>query len=70
MIQRNFGFQNMIPGLGGDLMTKGNEQESMARLKKLMTVMDSMQDQGMRQYAGSRYETFYMKVRSFGPLVL
>ena len=36
----------MIPGLGGDLMTKGNEQESMARLKRLMTVMDSMNDQG------------------------
>ena len=27
-------------------MTKGNEQESMARLKKLMTIMDSMNDQG------------------------
>ena len=37
----------MIPGLGGDLMTKGNEQESMARLKRLMTVMDSMSDQGL-----------------------
>ena len=40
-------FQNMIPGLGGDLMTKGNKQESMARLKRLMTVMDSMNDQGL-----------------------
>jgi len=28
-------------------MSKGNEQESMARLKKLMTIMDSMNDQGM-----------------------
>lgn len=27
-------------------MSKGNEQESMARLKKLMTIMDSMNDQG------------------------
>lgn len=27
-------------------MSKGNEQESMARLKKLMTVMDSMNDHG------------------------
>jgi len=36
----------MIPGLGGDFMTKGSEQESMARLKKLMTIMDSMNDQG------------------------
>ena len=37
----------MIPGLGGDFMTKGSEQESMARLKKLMTIMDSMNDQGL-----------------------
>ena len=36
----------MIPGLGSDFMTKGNEQESMARLKKLMTIMDSMNDAG------------------------
>jgi len=39
----------MIPGLGGDFMTKGSEQESMARLKKLMTIMDSMSDQGMEK---------------------
>ena len=38
--------QSMIPGLGSDFMTKGSEQESMARLKKLMTIMDSMNDQG------------------------
>ena len=38
--------QSMIPGLGSDFMTKGNEQESMSRLKKLMTIMDSMNDQG------------------------
>ena len=38
--------QGMIPGLGSDFMTKGNEQESMARLKRLMTIMDSMNDQG------------------------
>ena len=37
----------MIPGFGSDFMTKGNEQESMARLKKLMTIMDSMNDQGI-----------------------
>ncbi|PIO33614.1 hypothetical protein AB205_0198170 [Aquarana catesbeiana] len=36
----------MIPGFGQDFMSKGNEQESMARLKKLMTIMDSMNDQG------------------------
>lgn len=37
---------SMIPGLGSDFMTKGSEQESMARLKKLMTIMDSMNDSG------------------------
>lgn len=49
----------MIPGFGTDFMSKGNEQESMARLKKLMTIMDSMNDQGKRasdltegQYSG------------------
>ncbi|KAJ4918444.1 hypothetical protein JOQ06_000754 [Pogonophryne albipinna] len=36
----------MIPGFGTDFMSKGNEQESMSRLKKLMTIMDSMNDQG------------------------
>uniref|UniRef100_A0A914VXH0 Signal recognition particle 54 kDa protein n=1 Tax=Plectus sambesii TaxID=2011161 RepID=A0A914VXH0_9BILA len=35
---------SMIPGFGPDFMTKGNEQESVSRLKKLMTIMDSMCD--------------------------
>ncbi len=35
-----------MPGFGPDFMTKGNERESMARLKKLMTIMDSMNDDG------------------------
>lgn len=39
----------MIPGFGTDFMSKGNEQESMARLKKLMTIMDSMNDQGNKK---------------------
>ncbi|KAF7267208.1 signal recognition particle 54k [Rhynchophorus ferrugineus] len=34
----------MIPGFSQDFMSKGSEQESMARLKKLMTIMDSMND--------------------------
>lgn len=34
----------MIPGFSQDFLTKGSEQESMARLKKLMTIMDSMND--------------------------
>ena len=36
----------MIPGFSCDFLSKGNEQESMARLKKLMTIMDSMNDEG------------------------
>ncbi|CAJ0572095.1 unnamed protein product, partial [Mesorhabditis spiculigera] len=35
---------SMIPGFGPDFMTKGNEQESSRRLKRLMTIMDSMSD--------------------------
>lgn len=42
-----FLWQGMIPGFSSDFMTKGSEQESMARLKKLMTIMDSMNDQGL-----------------------
>lgn len=34
----------MIPGFSQDFMSKGSEQESMARLKRLMTIMDSMND--------------------------
>jgi len=34
----------MIPGFSQDFMTKGSEQESMARLKRLMTIMDSMNE--------------------------
>lgn len=36
----------MIPGFSQDFMSKGSEQESMARLKRLMTIMDSMNDGG------------------------
>uniref|UniRef100_A0A0K0DE88 Signal recognition particle subunit SRP54 n=1 Tax=Angiostrongylus cantonensis TaxID=6313 RepID=A0A0K0DE88_ANGCA len=35
---------SMIPGFGPEFMTKGNEKESVGRLKKLMTIMDSMSD--------------------------
>ena len=30
----------MIPGFGQDFLSKGSEQESMARMKMLMTIMD------------------------------
>uniref|UniRef100_A0A671N3K3 Signal recognition particle 54 kDa protein n=1 Tax=Sinocyclocheilus anshuiensis TaxID=1608454 RepID=A0A671N3K3_9TELE len=44
----------MIPGFGTDFMSKGNEQESMARLKKLMTIMDSMNDQELDNKDGAK----------------
>lgn len=42
----------MIPGFGPDFMSKGNEQESQSRLKKLMTIMDSMSDAGNYHQVG------------------
>lgn len=44
----------MIPGFSSDFMTKGNEQESMGRLKKLMTIMDSMNDQELDHREGAK----------------
>lgn len=44
----------MIPGFSSDFMTKGNEQESMARLKKLMTMMDSMNDEELDSREGAK----------------
>lgn len=35
-------------------MTKGNEQESMARLKRLMTMMDSMTDEELDDREGAK----------------
>lgn len=45
---------NMIPGFSSDFLTKGGEQESMARLKKLMTIMDSMSDEELDSLDGER----------------
>nr|CAG4648575.1 EOG090X03VW [Polyphemus pediculus] len=44
----------MIPGFGPDFMTKGGEQESMARLKRLMTIMDSMNDGELDNQDGAK----------------
>merc|ERR1719264_1974340 len=44
----------MIPGFSQDFMTKGCEQESQAKLKKLMTIMDSMNDQELDDADGSK----------------
>ncbi|KAJ8919742.1 hypothetical protein NQ315_006271 [Exocentrus adspersus] len=47
----------MIPGFSQDLMSKGSEQESMARLKRLMTVMDSMNDGELDNRDGAKLFT-------------
>ncbi|GFS91351.1 signal recognition particle 54 kDa protein [Nephila pilipes] len=44
----------MIPGFSSDFMSKGNEQESMSRLKKLMTIMDSMNDRELDHREGAK----------------
>ena len=36
----------MIPGFNEQLMPKGMEKESQARIKRFMTMMDSMTDEG------------------------
>lgn len=36
----------MIPGFSQELMPKGREKESQAKIKKFMTMMDSMTDEG------------------------
>ncbi|CAK9807359.1 Signal recognition particle 54 kDa protein [Anthophora retusa] len=44
----------MIPGFSQDFMSKGTEQESMARLKRLMTIMDSMNDAELDNRDGAK----------------
>ncbi|XP_077995815.1 signal recognition particle subunit SRP54-like [Glandiceps talaboti] len=48
---------SLIPGFGSDFLSKGNEQESMARLKRLMTMMDSMNDEELDSKEGSKLFT-------------
>jgi len=47
----------MIPGISQELMSKGGEQESTARLKKLMTIMDSMNDGELDYQDGAKLFT-------------
>ncbi|KAJ8966565.1 hypothetical protein NQ314_003460 [Rhamnusium bicolor] len=47
----------MIPGFSQDFMSKGSEQESMARLKRLMTIMDSMNDGELDNRDGAKLFT-------------
>ncbi|KAI4470867.1 signal recognition particle 54k protein srp54 [Holotrichia oblita] len=47
-------FKGMIPGFSQDFMSKGSEQESVARLKRLMTIMDSMSDNELDSRDGAK----------------
>ncbi|RXG56481.1 Signal recognition particle 54 kDa protein [Armadillidium vulgare] len=44
----------MLPGFSSDFLSKGGEQESMARLKRLMTLMDSMTDEELDSLDGNK----------------
>ena len=44
----------MLPGFGPDFLSKGSERESMSRLKRMMTLMDSMSDQELDAPNGKR----------------
>ena len=44
----------MIPGFSQDFMSKGCEKESQAKLKKLMTIMDSMNDRELDDADGAK----------------
>lgn len=47
----------MIPGFSQDFVSKGSEQESVSRLKKLMTIMDSMNDDELDSRDGAKIFT-------------
>ena len=40
----------MLPGFSAELMPKGREKESQAKIKRYMTMMDSMTDEGNQLY--------------------
>ncbi|XP_064393923.1 signal recognition particle subunit SRP54-like [Halichondria panicea] len=44
----------MIPGFSQDFMSSGNERESVARLKRLLTMMDSMNDKELDHPQGAK----------------
>lgn len=45
---------SMIPGFGADLLKGASEAESMSRLKRLMTIMDSMSDSELDSKEGAK----------------
>ena len=46
-----FFVQGMIPGFSTEFLTKGGEKESAARLKRMMCIMDSMNDKGIVHFS-------------------
>ena len=50
----------MIPGFN-DFMTKGTEKDSQDRLKQLMTIMDSMTDEGYFIEITKSHTCYYRK---------
>lgn len=44
----------MIPGLGQEILGKGGDKESMARLKKMMAIMDSMNNHELDHEDGAK----------------
>ncbi|KAK4336944.1 hypothetical protein RND71_043516 [Anisodus tanguticus] len=48
---------SMIPGFGPDLLKGANEAESASKLKKLMTIMDSMSDSELDSREGAKLFT-------------
>lgn len=48
---------SMIPGLSGDILKGSTEAESMSRLKRLMTIMDSMSDSELDSRESSKLFT-------------
>lgn len=47
----------MIPGFGTEFLSKGNEKESAARLKRMMCIMDSMNDKELDSPDGAKIFT-------------
>lgn len=47
----------MIPGFSQDFMTKGREEDTTVRLKRLMTIMDSMNDAELDNKDGAKLFT-------------
>ena len=46
----------MLPGFSAELMPKGHEKESQAKIKRYMTMMDSMTNEGMFIMLGWKLE--------------